>query len=355
MKSAGCEIIIATRLKTHAAPLRAAGFECIALPFERSLRHPLRDVLALIRLWSAIRRLRPDVVHLVSLKPILLSGLAILTVPRIRYVAAVTGMGYLFSSPDNSARLVQRAVVSLLRIIFRRRNTWIVVQNEDDRALLTDKRIGSSERTTLIPGVGVDLEQFACTAIPTGAPPIVVLPARLIRDKGIEDFATAAEIVKQSVPNVRCVLVGAQDPDNPASLPPSEIDAWVQRGTVEWWGHRKDMWAVFAEATVVCLPSYREGFPKVLLEASACGRPLVATDVAGCRDICRDGINGTRVPVRDPQALARAIIRLLGSGATCAAYGEAGRRIAESEYSVADIAAQTRALYEQICAAGSQP
>jgi glycosyltransferase involved in cell wall biosynthesis len=218
--------------------------------------------------------------------------------------------------------------------------------------LLAARSLGSGDRTVLIPGVGVDLDQFAYTEIPINAPPVVLLPARLIRDKGIEEFVAAAAIVKRTNTAARFILVGAADPDNPAAFAPDEIDAWVQTGVVEWWGYRQDMAEVYRQATIVCLPSYREGLPKVLVEAAAIGRPLVAADVTGCRDICRDGINGTLVPVRNARALAEAVQRLLAAPSTCAAYGDAGRRIVEREYSVTHIARQTLGFYDQVCGRG---
>lgn len=143
-------------------------------------------------------------------------------------------------------------------------------------------------------------------------------------------------------------LVGADDPDNPAAIPPLLIDAWVKEGVIEWWGHRYDMQAVYHEASIVCLPSYREGLPKVLLEAAACGRPLIASDVAGCREICREAVNGILVPPRAPEALAAAIAYLLASPETQRTYGAAGRDIVEREYSIEHIGQQTLACYQRL-------
>ncbi len=345
----GCDVSIATRFNRHESQLRAQGFACDAVPFERSLRHPLRDLRSLFRLWSIVRQRQPDVVHLVSLKPILLSILALTMHRRTHFVAAVTGMGYLFSSQDHAAKLVKHALLVLLRWVLLRKNVWIIVQNRDDQSLLAVHRLGRSERTTLIPGVGVDLEQFNCDAAEVVAAPIVVLPARLIRDKGIEEFVQAARLTKREIPNTRFVLAGAEDPDNPAALAKDAIDKWVREGLVEWWGHRNDMVEVYRQATIVCLPSYREGFPKVLLEASACRRPLVATDVPGCREICRNGINGILVPARDSMELANALICLIRDPDLCTRYAEAGRRIVESEFALTRIAEQTLDFYRQFC------
>ena len=349
LAESGCDVSIATRFNRHKSELRDQGFACIAVPFERSLRHPLRDLIALFKLWSIVRQLRPDVVHLVSLKPILLSVLALATHPRTHFVAAVTGMGYLFSSHDHSAKMVKSALLVLLRWVLRRPNVWIIVQNGDDQSLLAAHDLGRPERMTLIPGVGIDLKRFNCEAVSSAAAPLVVLPARLIRDKGIVEFVQAAVLVKREIPTARFALVGAEDPDNPAAFAKDAIDAWVDDGSVEWWGHCNEMVEVYGQASIVCLPSYREGFPKVLLEASACRRPLVATDVPGCREICRDGINGMLVPVRDANGLANALIRLIRDPDLCAEYAEAGRNIAESEYALTHIAARTLDFYRRLC------
>lgn len=343
---AGCTIAIATRFNHHYDELRDAGFRCIPLTFERSLRHPWRDARAMFGLAAAVRDIRPDIVHLVSLKPILLSALA-LRDPNTRFVAAFTGMGYLFTSRDRRARPVQRAVIAVLRRLLRRPNVWIVVQNGADRDLLRTHRLGDPARTVLIPGVGVDTVEFApARAEPSGVP-VVVLPARLIRDKGIEEFVAAARRVRAER-DARFVLVGACDPDNPAAIGRDVIDAWVASGVIEWWGHRDDMPAVYRAAHVVCLPSYREGLPKVLLEAAACGLPLVATDVPGCREVCRDGETGVLVAPRDADPLARAIGRLLASPDERRRFGAAARELVEREFSLSRITRETLDFYHRV-------
>lgn len=347
----GCVVTVATRFNRFGQRLREIGFGCIAVPFERSLRHPARDLRAVFSLWRAIRRTQPDIVHLVSLKPILLSALALVCERRTRFVAAFTGMGYLFSSSDRRAHWYRRGVVAILRLLLRRSACWIIVQNEDDRALLQAERLGNPARTILIRGVGVDIETFSYREAVADGPPVVVLPARLIRDKGIEEFVTAARELKQRAVSVRCVLAGADDPDNPATIPRATIDAWVAEGLVEWWGHRDDMPAVYHAADIVCLPSYREGLPKVLIEAAACGRPLIATDVAGCREVCRDGVNGTLVPPRSVAALTAAIAELVAAPELRRRYGRAGRELIEAEFSLEQIGRETLAAYARILGA----
>jgi glycosyltransferase involved in cell wall biosynthesis len=346
----GCDISVATRVKDFRSRLSAAGFNCIAMNFERSLRYPWRDVRVLFTLPAAITRHDPDIVHLVSLKPILLSAMALLSNRRTRFVAAFTGMGYLFSTTDRGAHWLQSLVVAVLRALLQRPNCWVIVQNADDLALLRSHRLGDAARTILIPGSGVDTQAFAYREVPLSATPLVVLPARLIRDKGIAEFVAAAERTRAAIPGARFALVGAADPDNPAAIDAATIERWTRSGIVEWWGHRADMAAVYHAAQIVCLPSYREGLPKVLLEAAACGRPLVAADVAGCREVCIDGLTGTLVAPRSIDALASALIAMLRSPDMQLRYGLAARALVERHFSLELIAGQTLAFYQQISA-----
>jgi glycosyltransferase involved in cell wall biosynthesis len=348
LQSKGWEVVLATRFNRHAGRCAELGFHCIAIPFERSLRHPLRDISAAIALFRVVRATRPDLVHLVSHKPILLSSLAILLNPQTQFVAAFTGMGYLFSSTDWRAWWFQRSVVAVLRLILRRSNVSVLVQNEEDLQLIGSEQIGRAGSAVLIQGVGVDIQHFSFSEIDFAADPIVMLPARLIRDKGIEEFADAAKVVRRTYPNCRFVLVGADDPDNPAAIARTVVDQWVADGHVEWWGQRDDMPAIYAQARIICLPSYREGLPKVLVEAAACGRPLIASNVAGCREVCRDGVNGTLVEPRDVLQLAEAITALLAAPDVQRRYGRAGRDLVQEHFSVEHIGAQTLQYYHAL-------
>lgn len=348
LQKLGYKIVLATRFNRYENYLATSGIRGIPIPFERSLKRPWRDFRAMMGLWSAVKSDRPDIVHLVSLKPILLSCLALVTHRHIHFIAAFTGMGYLFSSSDPSARWFRWCLIAVLRLLLRRSNVWIIVQNPDDLALLRAHKIGTPDRIRLIPGVGVDTSVYTFSELKLFDPVLVILPARLIRDKGIEEFVDAARQIKQSDPTIRFVVVGAQDPDNPGSIEHSVVERWVREGVIEWWGHRDDMTAVYQQARIVCLPSYREGMPKVLLEAAACGRPLVASDVAGCREVCRNGVNGTLVPPRASDELAKAILNVASNPALQVAYGTAGHRIVESEYSIEQIGQQTHECYENI-------
>ncbi len=351
LRERDCIVSLATHFNRHKSKLAEAGIHCIPVSFERSLRHPLRDLRAVFGLWAAVRQARPDIVHLVSLKPILLSGLAVFTKPKTRFVAAFTGMGYLFSSNDRSARWFRRCVIAILRVILGRANVWIIVQNVEDQVLLSSEGLGVSQRTVLIPGAGVNSEEFKFSELPTNDPAIVLLPARLIRDKGIEEFVEAARYCKRIDASTRFVLVGGYDPDNPAAIPQSVIDGWETEGVIERWGHCRDMAPVYTQSRIVCLPSYREGLPKVLLEAAACGRPIIATDVPGCRDVCRDGVTGILIPAHSSAALGTAITKMLAAPDMQRAYGAAGRELVEREFTIEHIGRQTLDFYERLLGA----
>ena len=351
-RDAGYEVCVGTRLESCRAELEAEGFRLFPIPFERSLRHPLRDFAARRAIGRLLQDFQPDLVHLIALKPILLGSWALArgrhTTPAL---AAFTGLGYLYSSSDGLARTLRPLVSILLRRCLARNRTWSLVQNADDQHLLQTSAIAPRQRLALIAGAGVDTVEFRAQPLPPSAAPVVLLPARLLIDKGLREFVEAARAVKGRQSSVRFVLVGAHDQDNPAAVEQKLLDAWLASGIIEWWGYRRDMADVYAQASIVCLPSYREGLPKALLEAAACARPLIATDVPGCREICRPGLNGVCVPVRDPQALAHAIEDLLAQPQLRQQYGEQGRRLVEREFSLENIAAQTLALYAEVRAA----
>ncbi len=346
MLAQGAEVYLASRFSYHRGALENAGIRTVAIPFERSLKHPLTDIRNVMRLRRAIAELRPDIVHLVALKPIVISGALVACYPRIAFVHAVTGMGYIFAQASPLRTILRRLLLGVLRHILGTPNSWVIVQNSDDAALLDDHGLGLAARRTLIRGAGVDVARFQPTVGTSRN--IVVLVARMLHDKGIGEFVVAARCLKPDYPGVRFVLVGPLDPDNPAALSASAVQDFSADGAVEWWGQRDDVNAIYAQALIACLPSYREGLPKSLLEAAASGVPLVATDVPGCRDICRAGINGILVPKCDAVALAQALRKLLDDPALRQRYAEGGRSIVQGAYCREHVSAQTWALYQRM-------
>ena len=348
LRAAGYEVAVATRTRTAAAAVRAAGIALYDVPFERSLRRPWRDLASLLKLRRLLDATRPDLVHLVSLKPILVGATAmLLTRRRPAAVWAITGMGYLVSSDAWLARLLRPLVLRLLGLLFRDARSRVIVQNGDDAEFVA--RLGiDGAAVRVVPGAGIDTDHYRPLAALPLDPPVVLLPARLLRDKGVYEFAAAAREVRALRDDVRFVLAGTLDADQHGAIDRRDLERWQREGVVEWWGHCEDMVATCNRATIVCLPSYREGMSKALLEGGACARPLLAADVPGCREICIDGVNGRLVPPRDAAALAAAIIAMLSDSARLQGMGAASRAHVIEHFDLARVSAATARVYSEL-------
>lgn len=348
IRDAGYEVTVMTSVTTHAERIRAAGLSLVPIAISRRGTHPWHELVTLLRLTRLLRRLRPDLLHNIAQKPVLYGTLAarLSGIPAV--VDALAGMGYLFTADRRRAPLVRGLVAVAYRLLLARPGTRVIVQNPDDREQI--RRLAGIE-PVLIPGSGVDLERFRPTAPPP--PPITILLAsRLIWDKGIAELVAAVQLLRTQRADVRCVLVGRPDPGNPTTIDEQTLRGWQASGQIEWWGHRDDMAAVLAQAHIACLPSYREGLPRFLIEAAAAGLPLVTCDVPGCRELVEPGRNGLLVPVQDAQALAEALGRLVADPALRARFGQASRRLAEKRFGQAEIFAATLDVYEGLLAEG---
>jgi glycosyltransferase involved in cell wall biosynthesis len=343
-REAGYDVAVATRARQHAETIRRAGIRVIPFELSRRVGNPL---LELLRLLSLYRRERPDIVHHVALKPVFLGGLAVCLAGFPAQVNAVAGLGWLFISRSRTARLLSPLIRWILARLLNSPRCRVIVQNPDDAELLTKSGV-KKPHLRMIRGAGVDTFQFSPSPEPI-EPVCVVLASRILWDKGVGEFVEAARrLKKEEGVKARFILVGDPDPDNPASVPDAILSAWQKEKVVECWGHREDMVTVFHATHVVCLPSYREGLPKVLLEAAACGRPIVTTDVPGCREVVREGENGLLVPARDAKALSDALLRLIKNPALRAEMGHRSREIVLKEFSSEKVIAQTLDLYEEL-------
>jgi glycosyltransferase involved in cell wall biosynthesis len=353
VRDLGCRVIVAARLRDHAEVIRAEGFEPVDLPMVRGSMNPLRELRSVVALWRLVRRYRPAVMHCVALKPILHGGLAALAVPRLRVVNAFTGMGAILGHGSGRRRPLHRVLAAVIRLLSRANRAHAIVQNADDRAFLVAGGIAPEHRVTLIPGSGVDVDTFAPAAEPKG-PVTVLMVARLLREKGVGELVEASRLVRERGVKLRVRIAGDRDPENPTSVLPREIAAWQQAGDVEFLGRRNDVASLWRDAHIAVLPSYYgEGVPKSLLEAAAAGRPIVTTDMPGCRDIVPNGRTGLLVPARDSGALADALARLAQDGAARRAKGKAARALACERFAEAEVAATTQALYRRIVDAGA--
>ena len=311
--------------------------------------NPFIELIGLLQLVGCILKFRPDVMHCASPKGNLYGGIAarICQVPGL--VLAISGMGYAYTGGKRhgARQLIQWIQRCLANISFRHPNVRVIVQNEDDRAVLLDHGQVPASKITLIPGSGVNVDLFAGCDI-SAKKPLVLLPARMLRDKGVCEFVAAARQLRRHAPEWQFLLAGAAGYDNPSSISKDELLKWSQEGVVQWLGHVDDITPLFNDASIVCLPSYREGMPKVLLEAAAAGCAVVTSDVVGCREAIEPGITGELVPVRDINALTAALSSMIGDKQRRKEYGERGRQRATARFSVESVANQVLNIYRSL-------
>ena len=356
LRSEGHEVVLVSPPGKYSRRLEEAGFRWISFPLSRRGTNPLAELATIWRLRNLYCMEKPDIVHHFTIKCVLYGSLAArLAGMRSRtrksaVINAITGLGFVFIDQGWRAGGLRWLVNRFYRIALK--NTQVVFQNEDDRALFLEQGLVAESQVSLIPGSGVDTARFKMEPARTTLPVVVVLPARMLWDKGVREFVEAAQILRaQGVP-ARFALVGDTDPNYPACVPEQQLNAWQSSGIVEWWGWQEDMPAVYRQADIVCLPSYREGLPRTLVEAAACGRALVAADVPGCRSIVRQGENGLLVPVRDGKALAEALCTLILDADLRQKMGRCGREIVVREYSMERVLGDTLFLYRSGTAPG---
>ncbi|MDA1082731.1 MAG: glycosyltransferase family 4 protein [Gemmatimonadetes bacterium] len=339
---AGFDVAVATRVRDMGSRIAEAGIRVIPFEIARASLNPVIELATLLRLITLYRTERPHVAHHVALKPVLYGGIAAIVTGTPRVVNAVAGLGWLHGAERGPTGWVKAIARRLIALVLRRGT--LLVQNPDDAKVLVALGVPAS-RIREVRGAGVDLEEFASSVEPGGVP-LVILPARLLWDKGVEEFVNAAVLVREHGIDARFALVGEPDPANRRAVPAEVIRHWVERGWVEHFGWVADMPVLLARAHVVCLPSYYgEGIPKALIEAAASGRAIVTTDTPGCREIVHDEDNGILVPPRDVPALANALERLLTSPDLRRRMGSRGRSRAEAEFSQEAVIAQTISLY----------
>ncbi|WP_163260169.1 glycosyltransferase family 4 protein [Caulobacter sp. 17J65-9] len=321
------------------------GVRFVRWDIAKAALNPFQELRAFVSLVAILRAERPDVLFAHTIKSVIYGMLAGALAGVPRRTAMIPGLGYAFLP----GRGLKRALVGFVaRAGYRAalaRAHLAIFQNRDDVATFRGLRLlGPRTEVGLVDGSGVDLTRFTPAAFPDG-PPTFLMVARLLRDKGVYEFVEAARLAKQRLPEARFVLVGAAD-SNPAAVPQAQVDAWVAEGLIEARGHLADPREAFAAAHVFVLPSYREGTPRTNLEAMATGRAVLTTDVPGCRETVTHGHNGLLVPVRDPQALAEAMVELASDLERAEAMGRAGRKLCEDRYDVRTVSRATVRLLE---------
>jgi len=344
-RNAGFEVHVATRIDRHGAAIKAEGFHLHPVAWRRGSLDPRDLVRTVHEVRKLYRQLKPDLAHHVALSAAVVGSLAAIGLPII-CLNAMTGLGTMFTDDAAKVRIARRVLRMALRALLDRSRAAVLVQNEDDRAVI--ERLGVDRtRIALIPGSGVDVEALVPAPEPLG-PITMAFVGRLVASKGIRSLLAAHERLGQRGRDVRLLIAGLPDPANPTSISSREIEAWTRRPNVKHLGFVADIAALWACAHIAVLPSHREGLPLSLLEAAACGRPLVATDVPGCREIARADVNALLVPLGDAGALADAIDQLAADSQLRRQFGKASRELVERTFSSERIGSDLVALYQRL-------
>jgi glycosyltransferase involved in cell wall biosynthesis len=344
-KQAGYRVHVATRVGKGGADIERLGFTLHPLAWQRGSTNPFNVVANIRQVRTLYKKLKPDLAHHVGLQPSIVGSLAAVGLP-IALLNALTGLGFAFTSRNLNASVLRPLMSLLIRLLLKRSGVSALVQNPDDRAALQSLGVDPA-KIEIIPGSGVDTRALTPLSDPPGEVCIAFV-GRLLDDKGIRPLVAAHELMTKRGQQVRLLIAGDPDPANPASIPVAEVERWRHLPLVEVLGHVTDIEGVWARSHIAALPSRREGLPKSLLEAAAYGRPIVATDVPGCREIARHDFNAFLVPVDDPGPLADALTILARDPALRRRLGTAGRQMVENEFSSEKIGRETVDLYDRL-------
>ncbi|VAX23748.1 Lipid carrier : UDP-N-acetylgalactosaminyltransferase / Alpha-1,3-N-acetylgalactosamine transferase PglA; Putative glycosyltransferase [hydrothermal vent metagenome] len=343
----GFEVTVATALTRRGPDIMKENFTVSPLRLARSGKNPFSELLSLIEMVRLYGAQKPDIAHHVALKPVVYGAIAAMIARTPLTVNALAGLGHVFVAKGMKAHLVRLLVKWAMRFALKRKRSRTIFQNPEDMKLFIDSGLVNESQAVLIKGSGVDVSLFSPPEKEPAGPPVVALISRMLKTKGVFDFVQAAKILKERNTGVRMVLVGSPDGHNPASIPEETLRQWNEDGAIEYWGQRDDIHEVLKNVSVVVLPSfYGEGVPKSLIEAASSARPIVAYDIAGCREIVHDGVNGILTPLRDTKKLALAIEKLAGDAELANTMGAAGREIAISEFAQEHVIESTLNLYK---------
>lgn len=342
----GYEVGVITSVEQNGDRIRNLGIKVFPVNFDRSGMKPHHEIHTYKQILEIYRREQPDIVHHIALKPVIYGSLAAREAGIKAVVNMLGGLGYVFGAETLRARTLLQVIKPVLRSSFKEDNIRLIIQNAGDQKCLKDEDLISSDKVRLIRGSGVNPDDYQPVSHEV-AVPLVILPARLLYDKGVSEFIEAARLLKAENVQARFILVGERDPKNPACIGVKQIEQWKTEGFVEFWGWRNDMPDIFSKAQIVCLPSYHEGLPKALLEAAASGCAMVGTNISGCREIIQHQFTGLLVPRRNILMLADALKLLISSPELRISYGTAARKRLEEKFTIKKIMTQTLKIYEE--------
>lgn len=328
--------------------LRDAGFVFIDLPINKKSINPFSDIYLFFKLFVLFKNQKPDIVHLFTIKPVIYGSLAAKWAGVPKIIVTITGLGHAFLT----GRTWLRVIVEWLYKNALKHCQTVFFQNNNDRTLFIQNGLVSVEKTALVPGSGVNTTRFSPRYSKYlkdniyNKPLNFLMLCRLLREKGVYEYVESAKFIKEKHPNVTFTLLGGRDIRNPSVVPEKDIIKWEKSGIIQWLDEVVDVRDYIAQASVIVLPSYREGTPRSLLEAAAMGKPLISTDVVGCREVVDDGINGFLVPVHDSQALAAAMEKFINEVELCQRMGLAGRKKICAEFDERIVIQKTLEVYE---------
>ena len=330
------------------ASLRRSGVVFHQLDFSRGGMNPIKELGDIATLYKIVKKIRPDIIHLIIIKPYLYGGIVARLVGVPAVVSAVSGLGILFSSSDLKYKLIRLSVYPLFQIAFGHKNQIVIFQNSTDRDILINWKVVHVKKARIIRGSGVRLSSFPFVSEPDNYPPVVSFAARLLKDKGVEILVEASRKLKDKKIDLDFWLIGEIDSGNKNSVTQRQLIAWEDEGLITLLGYRSDIANLFSKSNIIVLPSfYGEGLPKVLIEAAACGRAVITTDHPGCRDAVEFDTS-ILVPIKDHVALAEAIQDLIQDSKKRQNMGKAGRRLAEQEFSIEKVVANHVQIYQEL-------
>jgi glycosyltransferase involved in cell wall biosynthesis len=346
----GYVVTIACHFTKHKKELINMGFSVVDIPFSRSGSGIINELNTLKNIRKVIKEVNPSLIHAVTIKPVLYTGLVLKSINRnIPFVAAISGLGYVFTASTLRAKLTRLIVSGFYKVALSQKYKVVIFQNTSDESILTDVAKLKANSKVLIKGSGADLSVYNYLPENSTDSIKVVMACRLLKEKGVYEYVASAKLVKEQYPRTEFLLVGTPDVENPNTVKQVEIDGWVKNSLIKYLGHRHDIPKVFSGSNIVCLPSfYGEGVPKVLIEAAACGRAIVTTDNPGCKDAIIDGETGILVPIRDAQALSQAIITLIKDAELRSDMGRKARVFAEKEFDVNAVVAKHLDIYKNL-------
>ena len=345
LRDFGYEVHIASKFTDRESYLKNLGFFTHDLPIERSSISISSNFWTFTKILKLILHLKPDLVHLITIKPILYGGMISHLFKKTSFVASISGLGYVFSDKSRFSIIRKKLIEILYKIVFLNRKIVVIFQNQDDRKKLIDISKLKKENTTLINGSGVDLKIFSVIPNNNIKNPIALFAGRLLISKGILDFIEASKLFS----NIRYVISGGFDFENPDCIDPKLMNKVTQEGLIEYWGYSNNMQDILNESSIVVLPSYYgEGLPKILIEAAACGKPIVTTDHPGCRDAIINNVTGLLVPIKSPISIANAIERIITNNDLKTSMGIQARLLAEKKFSIESVVSEHLKIYRKL-------